>query len=591
MLGSHPISAMLGADLSATSDTADIRAYLKGLTDVGLHVLLCKPGTKEPADYRTKKQVEEDDAEWEARTGVPGLRKPCGVHMATDDLNRLRGYVNRFRKKLGDGAPDENGNPTPTAPVTLAISVEPSKLLIVDTDTAAQRQAFCDWMVEKTGNPLLGFTVPTVLSPGVMKNGEWVHKDGGHFYFSVDDISLPASHGKMSVTYNEETFDIFWRDRYVLIPPSERAEGKYQRIGPVISLRDHPWFVAEIENYDMERTQKRRDEEACLDPETREALVSWYQDVSWARLLEPLGWELTGQDSVCGCETWGRPGRSHDKSATAHQVGCPRAEYAGSQDPPIHFWTTTPGREIRAKLDEVGGTTLSKLQLYSAVEFAGDDGQAMASIPDLPRRRAISVELPDNMPFGMSSGALRFIPDLDDIASREQPPESVQEVVQSVDTTGVSIPAYGQPPNVPQPTTIYAPTPAIHPATDSATPAPAYTGTVPPFVQGGFPSKNLGRPASFHALAEQSRLAQIAMNADTGAAMNSNPVPAMERDTNTLTPRYGDQYGNSHTCSEGTPTGNTGLSESQLDAVASVVADKLASTIAERVLDEIRKKF
>jgi hypothetical protein len=66
MLGSHPLSAVLGADVSATSPTQTLRAYVKGLTDNGLHLLLCEPYTKFPADYRTPAQ-KSADAEAERR--------------------------------------------------------------------------------------------------------------------------------------------------------------------------------------------------------------------------------------------------------------------------------------------------------------------------------------------------------------------------------------------------------------------------------------------------------------------------------------------------------------------------------------------
>ena len=605
MLGSHPISAVLGADITATSDTASIRAYLKGLTDAGLYVLLCKPGTKEPADYRTAKQIKDDDEAFQmdfrhtvqARGGVVDdavtaeMKAPGGVHLATNDLTRLRGYVNRFRKKLGDGTPDEDGNPTPVAPVTLAISVGPSNLLVVDTDTAAQRQAFCEWMAELSGNPLMAFTLPTVLSPGVMRDGEWVHKDGGHFYFDLGDISLPASIGKLSITHNGETFDIFWRDRYILIPPSERAEGKYERLGAVMALRDNLWLVKVICDHAENRERKRADESNSLDPETQEALIDWYAKTPWSQLLTPIGWELTGTDPTCGCDTWGRPGRSQNKSATTHNVGCQKNEYGGSQDPPIHFWTTMPGRDIQNKIDEVGSHTLSKLQLYAALEFGGDDGDALRSIPELPQRRRVSVILPEGLPFGMSTDTVTYVLDHDEMDFDDEPPASIAAVLaESLDTLSGTL-AYGQggvgQPTLPQ----TAQQPAIYPATDAPPHAPVEHVGYPPNVQGVSSSENLVRPGTFEALAEQARLAKIATTPATVPA--TTPATGMATDPATVTstscnePRY-----------ETTQTGTfwaaaaaTGLTDTQLDAVANAVAAKVASVVAEAVMGEIRRMF
>lgn len=597
MLGSHPISAILGAHISATSDTTSIRAYLKGLTDAGLHVLLCKPGTKEPADYRTAKQIKDDDEAYridfrhavQARGGVVDeeliskMKAPGGVHLATNDLARLRGYVNRFRKSLGDGSPDKDGNPTPVAPITLAVSVGPSKILVVDTDTAAQRQAFCDWMAESSANPLLAHTLPTVLSPGTMRNGEWVHKDGGHFYFELGDVCLPEGHGKMSVTHNGETFDIFWRDRYILVPPSERAEGKYERLGPVMSLRDHLWLIRAVCDYAESQKKKRDDTVGHLDPETREALVDWYSVTPWSDLLTPIGWELTGTDQ-CGCETWGRPGRSQDKSATAHGVGCQKQEYLDSQDPPIHFWTTMPGREIQEKIDEVGGSTLSKLQLYAALEFNGDDGDALRSLPELPRRVPVStVIFPENLPFGMSSNQVTFVSDQDgEDVEKEGPPASIAAVLaHSLDTISGTL-TYGQNglghaflPQAP-------PQPAIYPATDTSQYAPVGHPTHASDEQGWSSPENLERTATFVELAEQSRLARIATEANTGVATGVATSMATNFATETSTSRDEQRYD-----TFATPPAAVSLTDAQLDAVAA----KVALIVTEAVMREIRRMF
>lgn len=436
MLGSHPISAILGADIAATSDTASLRAYVKALADVGLYVLLCEQGTKIPADYRTPKQKEEDLNKFREEVGAPegvDIGQPRGgIYLATNDAARLRTYVAKFRKdKLAEKESvriaelkelDKKAKTTPlsseeaahaaslkayleasdTAPLNLAVEVGNSHLIVADCDTAAQKSAFCRWWASKSGDPSVAFALPTVLSPGVCENGVWKHKDGGHYYFTLDGFILPKNAGKMTVEFEGESFDVFWRDRYVLIPPSVRAEGPYRRVGPVLSLTENRWLEQEITRYCAAKSVRPRAGEG-MSEESLSALVEWYNNTSWADILVPHGWEWTGVDKSCGCPIWGRPGgRSSDKSATAHEPGCGRDEY-NTDDPPIHFWTSMPGKEITDKLTSIGAgaNTLSKLQLFAALEHRGEDGDALRSIPGVRRMGTRSVPVP-GMPFNTS---------------------------------------------------------------------------------------------------------------------------------------------------------------------------------------------
>lgn len=558
MLGSHPISAILGAQITATAETPDIRAYLKGLSDVGLHILFCKPGTKEPLDLRSAKQIKDDNTEYQdsiralrvalgqpfVEEDIEKLEAPGGVHLATNDLKKLRLYVNKFRKAFGDGTTDKEGKVRPIAPVTMAVSVGPSKLLVVDCDTAAQREAFGSWMAEKSGRPELAFTTPTILSPGVCKDGEWVHRDGGHYYFAVEEGDLPQTVGSMYVEHNGSSFDIFWKDRYILIPPSERSEGKYERVGPVLSLSDHLWFKAAIHEYAESRKPKERDEDNQLPPEAREGLIEWYNNTSWASLLEPHGWERTGDDTACGCEQWGRPGRSSDKSATGHVPGCNRAEYMDSPDPPIHFWTRFPGRDIENKLAEVTGQTLSKLQLFSALDHGGHDFIAMNNISELPSRSPIRVLTLNGVKVSMSTDMFEFDPD-DDFD-----PDS--NVIDAPNMGSTELPYANQPSapltpvwNFPQPVQT-PPTPAIQPATEPTSHTHVHTHVVPVFGMSSSSSENLVEPAGSNIIAANAELPNFATDPATEVATNYATAPATgvatQSATVASTPRYEPSY-------------------------------------------------
>lgn len=519
MLGSHPISAILGADIAADSDTSSLRAYVKALADVGLFVLLCEQGTKIPADYRTPKQKEEDLAKFREEVGAPDgvdIGQPRGgIYLATNDATRLRSYVAKFRKdkltektspltfelkelekksKKGGLTPEEVqrcadlqtliDNTPDNAPLNLAVEVGNSRIIVVDCDTAAQKNAFCKWWSSKSGDPSVTFALPTVLSPGVCENGVWKHKDGGHYYFTLDTFIMPKNAGKMTVEFEGESFDVFWRDRYVLIPPSVRAEGPYRRVGPVLSLTEHRWLEQEITRYCEAKAVRPRAAEG-MSEESQTALIDWYNNTTWSDLLVPHGWEWTGVDNSCGCPVWGRPGgRSSDKSATAHEPGCGRAEY-NSEDPPIHFWTSMPGKEITDKLADIGAgaNTLSKLQLFAALEHRGDDGEALRSIPGVRRTGTRSVPV-EGMPFNTSRRV--ELTDGDDGGD---------------DGTGDNGERYALAPTSPSPVMVSAPYApqqgAPYPVTEGVTPHvhPSYVQV--PSSQGDVSSKTLVGPGAF----------------------------------------------------------------------------------------------
>lgn len=476
MLGSHPISAILGADIAADSETSSLRAYVKALTDVGLSVLVCEQGTKIPADYRTPKQKEEDLDTYRRELEVPDgtdIGSPRGgIYLATNNEARLRSYVTKFRKdtfaartaplttelkaleKVGkkSGFTAETAarveeiktiidNTPNNAPMNLAVEVGNSNLIVVDCDTAAQVRAFCNWWASKSGDPLVAHALPTVLSPGVCENGVWKHKDGGHYYFTVDGYDLPKIAGKMTVEHEGETFDVFWRNRYVLIPPSVRPEGPYRRVGPVLSLSDHLWLEQEIHRYCAAKKLRPTAAEGMSDAH-RSTFLEWYAHTSWSDLLVPHGWEWTGTDTACQCPIWGRPGgRSSDKSATAHEPGCARSEY-NPDDPPIHFWTSAPGKEISDMLSSIGAgvTTMSKLQLFAALEHEGDVGSALNTIGI---RREITRSVPVPGTHFNTSKLVELDDEEDSYGNDHDGEEQTAQVEAQTPQTGVTDPLTG----------------------------------------------------------------------------------------------------------------------------------------------------
>lgn len=505
----HPLAALFGAHPDLTEQTYASQ-YVKALTDHGLSLMLCKPGTKEPLDLRTPKEIEDDQEAWTqwresekaaGRTPSGSDRHPGGLYLATTDAARVRKHLRsaykghdearaeldylRARRDIAAHDADPSSIPaeraddlnvmidslrserdalaaeaprkgskkyqrlgqltalidhapldssqinriatlereTEFAFPNLAVNVGWSNLVVVDCDTAEQVELFQQWAAYMSGDDSWLHTRPTVSSPGAMRDGEWIHKDGGHYYFSVPagtDVPAPVASedGRTSVldalgqidqdrgtsfgpvrpiSESEATtvkvsrddglsFDIFVNKHYVLIPPSRRPEGEYVALGPSMDLPQwlYDYIIGDGLRRREERAAKERDRalRQGLSDEANDALDDWYQQTSWSELLTAHGWTETGVDRACGCPTFGRPGYSNPKSATAHVPGC---TYHDSDDPPIHFWSTAVEADLEAKIQEVGlgsGRTLSKLQVHSALNFGGNDGAALRDALD-----------------------------------------------------------------------------------------------------------------------------------------------------------------------------------------------------------------
>lgn len=376
-----------------------------------IHIQLCE-------EYA---EIEEENPRKNSKQYNRRLRiKPLVDKTALADHDRAR--IRSLEKQLEFPHPN------------LAVSVGPSNVVVVDCDTSDEVVAFQRWAAKMSGDNAWLRTKPTVSTPGVLgEGGQWKHKNGGHFWFVLPreiDTSRPsdaeAEQGSpepveeyvdtRAVLYSDTSagtaktpaqmkpipetiaatltvrdeenpdvkFDIFVNKHYVMIPPSTRPEGKYLATGPSHDMPD--WLYNYILNTGIQRAEEAearrqwREGRGALPESVAEDIVRWYEQTSWEEILGPAGWNTTGTDS-CGCPIWQRPGGASYKSATAHQPGC--TQHPGSNDPPIHFWTSEPGPEITAKLLSLGTApgagsgSLSKLQLAAALYFDGDDGQAM----------------------------------------------------------------------------------------------------------------------------------------------------------------------------------------------------------------------
>ncbi|ATW59099.1 DNA polymerase/primase [Gordonia phage Gustav] len=370
MLGSSKLTALLGSAPRADADNAILKAYAKTLqTDAGLALFLVVPGGKQPADCRTT-QARNKAIKEAAEAGEP---KPTGLHMATHNATHLGRWIDKYRK---DRDPD--------TPVNMALEVGRSNLILVDVDTVAELNAFRQLWAERSGDPSLAWVAPTVSSPGVQaEDGTWVHQGGGHFYFTLPEGVDLAEFAPGSITMGPEgsQFTIYWRDRYVLIPPSQRKEGTYW-----VSGTDHPappWLLEMIQAKGTEVAERKaqreeRQRHAEITGEV-DSIQAWNLEHSWTEILEAAGWVDSGRVDGCTCEIWTRPGNpANTKSATVHGRGC-SDERMDPLSPPIHIWSDNVEGGLASWVAS-HGKTLSKLQFIAATQHEGDVTAAMLAL-------------------------------------------------------------------------------------------------------------------------------------------------------------------------------------------------------------------
>jgi hypothetical protein len=352
---------VLGAAPAADADTGTLKAFAKAATRAGLALLLVAPGTKEPVDVRSSQQKRKDDAlaqdaaKAEGRSDWAKVRSLAGAHLATTDPALIARYVDRYRAIYGE-----------TCAVNFAVECGKSNLVIVDADTAEQVAAFMTDCGAPAGIP------PTVTTPGAQnEGGEWVHADGGHYYFTVPEgVTLPERTGTWVAPGQ---YVAMWRGRYALIPPSVRPEGAYQLTGS-----DYPLAGALLANILAHGERRAARSADPMDMDLAEGIDTWSAATSWDEILTPHGWTLSARPDNCGCDVWTAPGPHHsNKSATAHDTMCTLGRYTLA-NAPLHIWTHNPGPELEAWVHAHGGsTTLSKLQVVAAMEHEGDVGAAM----------------------------------------------------------------------------------------------------------------------------------------------------------------------------------------------------------------------
>lgn len=289
-------------------------------------------------------------------------RHACGLDHASTDPRA----VQRMFKAAGAMYPD--------AQLNLAIELGGSRILSVDCDSATEVEAFVADYKAATGLPIS----PTVETPGQQDaEGNWRHRDGGHFHFD-----LPAGVELRPGSITDSTgYVIKWHRAYVLMPPSVRPEGRYLAY---TNLVEAPAFLLERAAHVGQSRAERADEyvrTALSDP-----IAAWSLKQRSDFLLQ-YGWTDPGRDDICGCPTYTRPGDDwgNPKSATVHEPGCSAGVYEAHEGHlPVHFWSDNIPAELLEMCVQVSRRTLTKLEIVAAMEYAGDVGEAMEDLGLLP---------------------------------------------------------------------------------------------------------------------------------------------------------------------------------------------------------------
>lgn len=290
-----------------------------------------------------------------------GADHDCGVaHAITSDKDARRIFT-----RLGKNGDRYN----------IGVVAGPSRLVIVDADTAEQVEAFVsDWATGENDESMRLHT-PTVRTPGMKGDGEtWLHKDGGHFYFEVPE-GVTIDYSQRHVLKAPGGYDVKFGMSMVVAPPSVRAEGRYVPTGDVIPA---PQFLLDMIETHLTAVAERRLARASLT--ANDDVAAWATSVTWEELLAPAGWTDTGKLDKCGCPIWTKPGggRTSYKSATAHETDCTQYDNIEGHGP-LHLWTTEPPAELES-LVMAGTQTITKLQFVAAMEFDGDVQAAMQGL-------------------------------------------------------------------------------------------------------------------------------------------------------------------------------------------------------------------
>ncbi len=356
-------------------ESSDLVGIARGCCREGYAVVAVEPGGKNPICTLTHRQKVAADRMAANTAREAGKRRwelaqhDCGLaHAITDPKEAER----VFRRLVGQH-PDLN----------IALECSLSRVICVDCDNADEVRSFTELWAMREDLPELANAAPTVRTPGKRdEEGNWVHKDGGHYWFllpdDVDFIDTPISASMPVGLDGNAPAQVRYGRSIALVPPSVRDEGPYvmaSDIGPCPGwlldiLRNH---VAGIRERQARHSEPR---------DGTDAIDVWSSMVTWDELLSIDGWTTRHRPDKCGCPVWTRPGEwTNPKSATAHEPGCLRwdePDEAGHGF--LHIWTDNPPDFIADYRSATGHSSMSKLQYVAWRDFEGSSADAMRAL-------------------------------------------------------------------------------------------------------------------------------------------------------------------------------------------------------------------
>jgi hypothetical protein len=370
MMGTRRFSELFGG----RRENSDLVGIARAACNEGYAVIPVYPGEKAPICTLTYTQARKADRE--AAHAARDAGKPrweqvtheCGRSHAITDPK----VADRVFKRLILEHPNLN----------IGLEVGRSRLICVDVDTLEQMLSFTRLWAEREGVPLLASSAPSVRSPGMTTaTGDWVHRDGGHFWFLLPDgvdFSECSVSASMPIGADDAKAQLMFHDALVLVPPSIRAEGEYEMASDVGVAPQ--WLLDELFlHVEGHRVRQERHNQQIRDGS--DPIDVWSSLTTWEELLGPDGWTTSGRPDKCGCTIWTRPGEwSNLKSATAHEPGCVRWGNEDTGHGFLHLWTHNPPDHLADYVAATRRTSLSKLQYVAWLDFEGDNSEAMQSL-------------------------------------------------------------------------------------------------------------------------------------------------------------------------------------------------------------------
>ena len=331
-------------------DGVAMSKYARDAVRNGYAVLFLHPGRKDPLCPLTAREL-----------AKAGPHHPCGVMHASDDEKWVYRTAQRLEKSHGR--------------INLGIAAHRSRLVVIDADTPEQVAAVRLQLGEMGADEALYGLQPTVATPGVERDGVWVHSGARHWYFNVvEGIELPLYPGELQLAGGAV---MRWGNSYTVVPPSVRPEGRYESLADQIP--DLPLGLLTLVR---DRTSRRTEQAmATISEYVNDGLVSWSVMTPWAELLVPQGWQFLGKlDRQCGCPVWLRPGegQSTDRSAIAHENDCALRENREGHGSLHVFSDNVPGPIGEAV--SFGQRDFTKLQFSALVDHGGDETGAQVAL-------------------------------------------------------------------------------------------------------------------------------------------------------------------------------------------------------------------